>query len=202
MKPGDDYIIGLFHKIWGKHFVLASGNVIIAAMKLFIRFIDICLFRAGPADLPSSHWLMKVVLVSYFITGVMVSKIESPWNASLLSSLTDMLLMVLVSWLLLKLRGLLKRYQQTVTAMAGSGTILSLLSLPVLYVLHQVDTPNSHMSSIVLLFVMILLFWSLMVTAHIFRQALEIKPGTAAVITIIYTLVSLIVMGLVMSGAA
>jgi len=47
-----------------------------------------------------------------------------------------------------------------------------------------------------------LMFWSLMVTAHIFRQSLAIKASTAAMLTIAYTVIALLVTGLVMSGVA
>jgi hypothetical protein len=40
-----------------------------------------------------------------------------------------------------------------------------------------------------------------MVTAHIFRQAFEIKVGIAVILTVIYTFLTLIAVGLAMSGA-
>ena len=67
--------------------------------------------------------------------------------------------------------------------------------------LNQIDKVEQG-TSIALLLMIALMFWSLMVIAHIFRQALDIKAGSAAVITIIYTALSIVILGLTLSGVA
>lgn len=168
-------------------------------MILLQRFFQICLFRAGPADVPASHWLFKLVCLIYFSVGVLVSHIDHSWSVSLVASLGDTLLLLAVVWLLLYLRRLPGRFLQTATAMAGTGAMMGLLGLPVFWLYRQVE-PNGQVTSLVLLLVMILMFWSLFITAHIFRNALEIRPGMAAIATIAYTILSLVVVGLTISG--
>ncbi|PHS68117.1 MAG: hypothetical protein COB23_09750 [Methylophaga sp.] len=168
-------------------------------MDIALRFFDLCLFKAGPEDVPASSWLMKITLVIYFILGIAIGRIDSTWNASLFISLADLLVMMLAINVLLRFRGFQARYQQTVTAMAGAGCCLGIIGFPVLVLFYQVGE-QARFSSIAMLLMVGLMFWSLMVTAHILRKSLEIKPGTAAAITIAYTVLSLLVAGLALSG--
>lgn len=172
-----------------------------AGMILMQRFFQICLFKAGPADIPASHWLLKLVCLIYFSVGVLVSHVDHAWSASLAASFSDTLLLLAVCWLLLYVRRLNGRFLQTATAMAGTGAIMGLLGLPIFWLFRQVES-QGQATSLVLLLVLILMFWSLFITAHIFRHALEVRPGAAAVLTVAYTVVSLIVVGLTMSGVA
>lgn len=170
-------------------------------MILLQRFFQICLFKAGPADLPASHWFLKLVCLIYFGIGVLVSHIDHDWLTSLAASLSDTLLLLAVCGLLLYLRRLHGRFLQTATAMAGTGAIMGLLGLPIFWLYRQVEA-QGQVTSLVLLLVLILMFWSLFVTAHIFRHALEIRPGMAAIATVAYTILSVVLVGLTISGMA
>lgn len=170
-------------------------------MILLQRFLQICLFRAGPADVPSSYGFLKIVCLIYFAVGVLVSRVDHNWPLSLAGSFADTCLLLMVCGLLLYYRGFSSRFAQTATAMAGTGSLLGLLGLPIFWLFRQVE-PSGQLTSLVLLLVLLLVFWSLFVTAHIFRYALDIKPGMAALVTVLYTIISLLVVGLAMSGAA
>ncbi len=170
-------------------------------MILLQRFFQICLFKAGPADVPASHWLLKLVCLIYFSVGTLVSHVDHPWSAALFASLSDTLLLLSVCWLLVSVRGLSERFLQTATAMAGTGAIMGLFGLPIFLLFRQVES-QGQLTSLVLLLVLILMFWSLFITAHIFRHALEIRPGMAAILTVAYTILSLVVVGLTISGVA
>lgn len=117
------------------------------------------------------------------------------------ASLSDTLLLLAVCWSLLYVRGLKGRFLQTATAMAGTGAIMGVLGLPVFLLFRQVES-QGQLTSLVLLLVLILMFWSLFITAHIFRYALDIQPGMAAILTVAYTILSLVVVGLTISGIA
>jgi hypothetical protein len=170
-------------------------------MILMQRFFQVCLFKAGPADLPASHWFLKLVCFIYFLVGALFNRIDYSWLASFAASLTDTILLIFVCWLLLQMKGLQQRFEQTVIAMAGTGTIMGVLGLPLLWLFRQVE-PHGQLTSLVLLLVLILIFWSLFITAHIFRLSLDIRPGMAAILTVAYTLLSLVVVGLTISGVA
>src|SRR5690554_6925690 len=170
-------------------------------MILLQRFFQICLFKANPADIPASHWLFKLVCLIYFVIGILVSHVDQTWTAAVAASLSDTLLLLAVCWSLLYVRGLKGRFLQTATAMAGTGAIMGVLGLPVFLLFRQVES-QGQLTSLVLLLVLILMFWSLFITAHIFRYALDIQPGMAAILTMAYTILSLVVVGLTISGIA
>lgn len=170
-------------------------------MKIIFRYIDLCRLNAGPADMPSSDKLLKITLLAYFLVGVLIGRIDSGWDVSLLTSLTDTLFMVIVINVLLKFKGLQTRYKQTLTALSGAGIILNLIGFPLLLWLNQTDKLEQG-TSVAMLFVIALMIWNLMVIAHIFRQALDIKAGTAAMLTVMYTVMSILVLGLTLSGVA
>ncbi|MFT7413607.1 MAG: hypothetical protein ACI9FO_000255 [Methylophagaceae bacterium] len=170
-------------------------------MNIILRYIELCRLKAGPADMPASNKLLKATLLAYFLLGIGIGRIDSAWNISVISSLADTLFMIAAVGLMLNFKGLSARYQQTLMALAGAGIILNVIGLPLLFWLNQIDKLEQG-TSIALLLIIALMFWSLMVIAHIFRQALDIKAGSAAMITIIYTALSLLVLGLTLSGVA
>lgn len=170
-------------------------------MNIILRYIDLCRLKAGPADMPASNKLLKLTLLVYFLLGVIISRIDSTWNVSVISSLADTLFMIAAIGVVLHLKGLAARYQQTLMALAGAGIILDLIGLPLMLWLNQIDKLEQG-TSVALLLMIALMFWSLMIIAHIFRQALDIKAGSAAMITIIYTAMSIVVLGLTLSGVA
>jgi hypothetical protein len=170
-------------------------------MNIILSYIDLCRLKAGPADMPASSMLLKSTLFAYFLLGIIISRIDSAWDVSIISSLADTLFMIAAIGVMLHLKGLNTRYQQTLIALAGAGIILNLIGLPLMIWLNQIDKLEQG-TSVALLLMIALMFWSLMVIAHIFRQALDIKAGSAAMITIIYTAMSLVVLGLTLSGVA
>lgn len=169
-------------------------------MILLQRFVQLCLVKTSPADIPASGWLMKATLMAYFLISTCVSSIDYSWLLSAVASFTDMVYMMLACWLLLWSRGMGARYMQTVTAMAGAGALLNLVALPVVYA-YRLFADNGQLTSLILLLLMVILFWSLLVVAHIFRHALSIKAGTAVFVTLAYAFISFIVVGLTISGA-
>jgi len=132
---------------------------------------------------------------------VIINRLDSDWDISLLTSLGDIVVMMTIIALLLKFRSYQARYLQTLTAMAGTSCFLALVGFPVIWWFYQLEA-DAVSSSLVMIFMVALLFWNLMVMAHIFRLSLDIKAGTAAMLSVATTLISLVVTGLIMSGVA
>ena len=169
-------------------------------MEIISRFIDLCLFRASPSDLPVSQSLLKITLLSYFALGVIINQLDATWLTSFFVSLADVFIMIMAAYLLLNYRGLQARYTQTLTALAGTGCCISIIGLPILWQFYQLE-PEQQAVSFLFLLLVVLLLWSLMITAQIFRNSLGVKPGMAMMLTIMYIIVSMVVTGLIMSGA-
>jgi hypothetical protein len=172
-------------------------------MNLITRFLDICFLKAGPQDLPNSTWLMKFSLVVYFALAVISQLLEYSLSMSLVAAIAELILMMLIVAILLQLRGYSERFNQTVTAMAGTGTIISLIALPLVNLASGISPDQmTFTDNVIMVLIMTVLLWSLMVTAHIFRNALEIKVGLAVALTVVYTIALMLVVGTAMSGAA
>lgn len=172
-------------------------------MNLITRFLDICFLKAGPQDLPNSTWLMKFSLVVYFALAVISQLLEYSLSMSLAAAIAELILMMLIVAILLQLRGYSERFNQTVTAMAGTGTLISLIALPLVNLASGISPDQmTFTDNVIMVLIMTVLLWSLMVTAHIFRNALEIKAGLAVALTVVYTIALMLVVGTAMSGAA
>jgi hypothetical protein len=164
-------------------------------------FVEICLFRQGPADIAASNSLFKLSLLVYLLAGLAVNLLDGSWQMSLWVSVTELLLMLGFAGLVLKLAGKLPRYQQTVTALAGTGTLLAIVAWPLLWFFYGLEE-QAQPSNLLLIGLMAIMLWSLMVHAHIYRQALDIRVGSAVALTIGYTILAVVITGLVMSGVA
>lgn len=164
-------------------------------------FVEICLFRQGPAEIAASKSLFKLSLLVYLLAGLAVNLLDGSWQMSLWVSVTELILMLGFAGLVLKLADKLPRYQQTVTALAGTGTLLAILAWPLLWFFYGLEE-QAQPSNLLLIGLMTIMLWSLMVHAHIYRQALDIRVGTAVALTIGYTILAVVITGLVMSGVA
>jgi len=149
-------------------------------------FWNICLLRQPPQDVPASWTLFLLVLsLNLVIDSLRVSEqVGLPQAVVLILIYSGALLGVIV--LLLGLLGHLARAQQTLTALLGSGLLITLCILPVEWVMALF--PGSEgMFGFLLLFLYV---WSLIVTAHILRHALSVKFFFAAVLSLGYFMLS------------
>ena len=166
-------------------------------MNLIYRFFELCLFRVKPSDIPASRWLLKLSLVIYFILATMINQLDASWTESIIISLVDIAFLVIIAWVLLHFYNLQTRYLQMTTALAGTGICLSIIGYPAFWWFYHLD-PELRPDSFSMMLIMILVFWSLMITSHIFRYTLEIKVSTATLLTIAYTALAMVVSGLAM----
>ncbi len=161
--------------------------------RLLQLFIDICLFRARPQDLPASPFLLLLCIVVSIATGFIpvLNHLKGVYPA-LAASLMD------TGLILLFLRGGLyflekePRFLQTATAIFGSGAVINipLLVLELMFAAAQSDV----MQAVATLLFLLLVVWSLLVLGHILRYALDIRfAGGVAIALGYFILISLLV---------
>lgn len=135
-------------------------------------FLDICLLRKGPQDVPASYALLKLVLVLYILSGlVQLLLLSTPERAALLL-LLDVVLLAGLLYVLLSVYGLGQRWLQTLTALAGAGVILNVLALPLAVWLGRAQEADSGTGLPFLLWFG-LLIWSIVIMTHVLQQALS-----------------------------
>lgn len=160
-------------------------------LQLVKVFWDICRLKAGPQKLPKGTYL----LVSAVFAGIIVDSFTAPIFIPALSgfdivkivTIYDVLLLAAI-YLLLKLVGLEERGIQTVTAIAGSGFLISLILLPSLLMLNSAEGVKSFA-----FYILVDTAWRIAVNAHIFRHAFSINLLLAMVVSMSYLVFGLYV---------
>jgi hypothetical protein len=154
---------------------------------LFELFLAICLLRKGPQDVPASPVLLRLTLLSYGFSGVLIPLLDVGLLTSLVLTVLDIALLTGLTYGALTLRHYRARFMQTLTALLGTGTLLQLLALPLLFLLEQEVAGTGGPGWLGLLWLG-LFIWGIVVTAHIFRQALSTSLGVGVLYSLAYVL--------------
>lgn len=142
--------------------------------ELIRAFFDITLRRRGPEDLPASGFLLGLVLGCYALVSGLGVAVYARSVADFSAQLAlDLALFFGFFVLLLALYRRTGRLLQTLTALLGTGAMLSAIALPLLLWLRTED-PETPGAGVPALGMYLLVLWSLMVTGHILHRALEI----------------------------
>lgn len=169
-------------------------------MKPLLRFfVELCLLRAGPQDLPAAwplFWLLMPVnlLIGMLLIGAGLGGLDKAFFAAMVDAL------VLLGWLqlLLVFKRHPARFLQSATALLGSGALLGLLALPLQLSLG--DGGNAEgldlVSQTLSLLVLFLMVWSMVVTANVLRHALEVGFGLAMGLSLCYAVLTTLLVGL------
>jgi hypothetical protein len=172
---------------------------------LFNLFLDICLLRKGPQDLPASQELLKLCLIAYAGSGLLnlwLGLGDTGSGMALLLTMVDVSLLMGLSYAVLQLMGLLERYVQTLTALAGTGTLLQLIVLPLGLWYQRELAGGDGAADLPAMLWLLLLIWSIVITAHILRHALSVSFGTGTLYALGYLMMSWTVADLLLPAAA
>jgi hypothetical protein len=176
-------------------------------LSTFRSFINLCLFRERPENLPASETLLLGVAAFYVLVQV-ISQPLSDLPTKLLIFSANALLLGAVWFFILRLRQLATRWKQTATAMFGSLALTNLLAWPfnsdatesVLAVQSAMSDPAFAGDSPAGLFmgpvlaITAIFVWQLSIQASILRQAITVHPAFSFIIVIGYTLVISVVL--------
>ncbi|HYQ71445.1 MAG TPA: hypothetical protein VET88_05890, partial [Gammaproteobacteria bacterium] len=164
-----------------------AKSVVIHLLRLFAA---ICLLRAGPQDLPASRLLLRLALGCYLLFAWLLAIPAYGQGRAVLVALFDVLLLVVFVQVLLYLLARSARIPQTLIAMAGSGSLLGLLALP-LVLWGQPSQAGEQVSGLLLYAWLLLLCWNLLVAGHILRHALSTSLGIGTGVALLYALFSM-----------
>jgi hypothetical protein len=157
--------------------------------RLITIWLDICLLRAGPQDLPASNVLLALALSAYALVALGVSLMSASLPAALGITAIDVLLMAAFASLLLRWTNKVARLNQTLTALGGTGALLGLLAWPLISMILRSQGQEEAPDLPVLLWLG-LLIWNLAVVAHIVRHALSTTFLTGMGLSIVYALIT------------
>lgn len=148
--------------------------------------------RVAPQDLPTSVTLRNYALAAYFTLSCAQGMVNLPLHKALFAGVVDTGVLMGLSYILLWSRSLLPRWPQTVTALAGTGAVLEALSLPVM--VWQSAAGESAAAIPPGLLGLGLLFWMLLVVAHILRHALSVAWVWGSALATVYMYLSITIM--------
>jgi len=154
---------------------------------------QVFLLKGAPQVFPKSWLLFGMVLGAYLATDALTFLAEGITGLSLLEqTLFDTGLQVLFFALLLQVKSLLPRLNQTLQAWLGAGVFINLLSMP----LNLADRFTHGTAGETFLFVLVVLLssWGILVMAHVLRHSLEIGLAFGFVISVVYFFGSAMVM--------
>ena len=140
---------------------------------LIKMFWDICAVKTGPQDLPTSNFLLGLVLLAYFVTGTVVAAIQWPFSQAVLAAVLDTAFLALLSRVLLWTRMLSGRFVQTLTALAGCGALMTVIATPLVLWQTWVGVTDANAPTLPSWLLMIWMVWNVVVVGHIIRHALS-----------------------------
>ncbi len=162
---------------------------------LILPFIEICLLRRAPNQIPASTLLLRLAVAGYLLTGLLIALPGLSPGEGLLSTALDFVLLFGLTGLGLYLAGRRERITQTLTALAGAGTVVNLLALPV--VLWLQTSSEAPLPSLLLL---LLTIWSIAILGHILRHAFSILFAFGILLAIGYYWLLLGLLSLLLPG--
>jgi len=168
---------------------------------LFDTFLDICLLRKGPQDLPWSWNLLKITLIAYALASLLLLQVDINMaqadlglGMALWMTLVDLGLLIGLSYGVMNMLGYTARFTQTLTALAGTGALLTLLALPVMvWMEREIAANGGGLPSLLFLG---LLIWSFAVMTHIIHHALSVPRWIGLLYALGYLIASVVARGL------
>lgn len=154
-------------------------------MPLLKLFLDICLYRKGPQDLPASGFLFRLVLAAYWAIGTLLLAPDTGWLAAAMQTATEAAMSLAVVAALLYTVNRPQRFLQMATAWLGTDALVSLLGIPPLQLLA-----GAGIGPIAGFMWLLLVGWHVAIMAHIVRHALSQTLPVGFVVAVLYTVVS------------
>ncbi len=157
--------------------------------KLLNVFLKICLLRAGPQDIPAASVVLVLTTGTYLCIGMLIALTSYNFGQALFWSALDTLLLAVVAQLGLRWCGHPRRFQQTFSALTGSGALLSLVSWPFMLLLLRLPEGDVN-AALPSLLIVVLMLWSIAVIAHILRHALSSSYAVGVLFALLYAILS------------
>lgn len=153
-------------------------------MQAIIRaFIELCLLRRGPQDLPASQALLIASGALLVVTAVISDQLNAGFDDRLMFALAQIGLLTVIVWAILTFRGKPERVPQTLTAFYGSGVLIQVLVWPFRAWLLSLE--DQQQGLLPLLAIVAFAIWSFVIMIHIYRNALETTTGPAILVSLL-----------------
>lgn len=156
---------------------------------LFRTFLNMCVFRYKPQDLPQSYDLLILCLLVYTFINVLLAMTTAPFTRALQISVLDTIIISIITIIILRLNRHYERWIKTLMALAGTGCIIGLFALPLFAGAFLLQV-SELVQSLILMIYLALLIWNIVIMGHILRHAMETTLSVGIVFALIYLIIS------------
>ena len=147
-------------------------------MSVLQNLIALLILKATPQDLPYSTQLSVKLIAAYVFSGIVVLQATVNPDDMIPGLLLGLIIQMAFTYVILRALSHVERFLQTLCAILGIGILFNLMAWPVLAMLSDITASDTMKSYFSLMFLMIM-SWEVLVKAHIYRHALEIKMFNA-----------------------
>jgi len=152
-------------------------------------FLGLCILKNSPKDLPESKALLQISGFLYFIAGAVLIFSGATLVEAVAQSFIEAVLVALFVYGLTQFFSVPYRFTQAVTAIYGSGAIITVVSTPFIFSL-QAQATNTESTGFSGLILLLIVCWSIVVMAHIIRETIQKNLATSLLLTFCYLYLS------------
>lgn len=172
--------------------------------------LRILLFRAGPQDFPFDPGLTRVLVPLAILVNFLLASITLPPVLAIVAAIVTVFALSFSTRTMLRLRQVENRYDQTFHALLATSSVISaLVILPTAKLKPQilqiaqnpelVNNPETMLPPGLALSLLLLLTWSFVVTASIYRQAAGFRMPIAVLAALLISISLQVAVSLVTS---
>jgi hypothetical protein len=147
--------------------------------------MNIIVLRAGPQVLPTSRFLLGLVLVGFALVSAVGYGMRYDLRVVSAAVVVELGLLSIFVAAILTLYGRAERIMQTLTALVGCGAMLGLVMLPLQVWFVQTEL-NDQQGPQHVLIVLLFLIWEVLIRGHIFKHALDRGLAFGVMLSIAY----------------
>ena len=147
-------------------------------MSVLQNLIALLILKATPQDIPYSTSLTVKLVAGYVFSGIVVLQTTLNPDDLIQGLILGLIIQLVFTYVILNALNHRARFLQTFCGILGVGILFNLLSWPILAMLGDAAASDTMKSSLSLMFLMIM-SWEVLVKAHIYKHALEIKMFSA-----------------------
>ncbi|MCK9489421.1 MAG: hypothetical protein M0Q42_08500 [Xanthomonadales bacterium] len=170
------------------------------------EIVRICQLKGAPQNLPVAPGLALALLALAQGLGLANAAQLGASGQNLMTALASLLFTVLATRLVLQFRGKPERFWQTLLALAGTAVVFALLAFPVAAMIGPLPAVDPAapaplpVAAPLLLVIMALACWRLVVSGHIWRNALEVPLPVGILIVLALFLTELVLLATFIAG--
>jgi hypothetical protein len=147
-------------------------------MSVLQKLLALMILKSAPQDLPYSPQFAVQMAIVYIFSGLVVLQSTLSPDDMLGGLLLGLFVQLVFTYLVLRALNRSARFVQTISAMLVVSILFNLMSWPVFIVVADATATEGLKATMSLMFLLII-SWEVLVKAHIYRHALEMKMLSA-----------------------